>query len=129
MVAVGTALASDPPHRSVRALLTHTAPTLVNDSKAVFRPGMENAGGRQPSIGDFQHSVPVEAESLAASTEGFKPQPRALGPKGSQGSPIARNSMIRKIAPHNCCKPDPLINNGLMHTFTKLRLDRKKLGA
>ena len=35
-VAVGTALADGPPHRSVLALLTHTAPTSVNDGKAHY---------------------------------------------------------------------------------------------
>ena len=45
-VAVGTALTSSPPQRSVRAALLHTAPTLDNGGKPLFRPRMENASCR-----------------------------------------------------------------------------------
>jgi hypothetical protein len=45
-VAVGTALANGPPHRSARAALLHTAPTLDDGGKALLRPRMENAGRR-----------------------------------------------------------------------------------
>src|SRR6266516_8044146 len=40
VIAVGTALASGPPRRSQRALLTHWAPTLGADVEALFGPGM-----------------------------------------------------------------------------------------
>lgn len=44
MVAVGTALTSGPPRRSVRAELLHTALTLDESGEPLFGPGMDNAG-------------------------------------------------------------------------------------
>ena len=44
-VAVGTALAGGPPHRSQRAGLPHWAPALGSGGKAHFREGMHHAGG------------------------------------------------------------------------------------
>jgi hypothetical protein len=43
-VAVGTALASGPPHGSVQAGLRHTALTAGKSGQPLLRPGMENAG-------------------------------------------------------------------------------------
>jgi hypothetical protein len=45
-IAVGTALAGGPPHRSQRALLTHWAPALGISAKAHVGKGMHHAGGR-----------------------------------------------------------------------------------
>src|SRR5437867_1680167 len=47
-VAVGTPVARRPPHRSRRAALPHRALTLGPGVKALFRPGMQNAGRGQP---------------------------------------------------------------------------------
>ena len=58
-VAVGTALASGPPHRSRRALLTHRALALDADAEAFGGPGMLDAGGRDPADGEPLHPVPV----------------------------------------------------------------------
>jgi hypothetical protein len=45
VIAVGTALASGPPRRSQRALLTHWAPALGSGVEAHVREGMLHAGG------------------------------------------------------------------------------------
>jgi len=42
--AVGTALASSPPHSSVLAALPHTAPTSDDVGTALLGPRMKNAG-------------------------------------------------------------------------------------
>ena len=44
-IAVGTALAGGPPHRSQRALLAHWAPTVGTGVESDVRPGMRDAGG------------------------------------------------------------------------------------
>src|SRR6266508_1289819 len=45
LIAVGTALAGGPPHRSQRALLTHWAPALGTNAKTHVGEGMHHAGG------------------------------------------------------------------------------------
>jgi hypothetical protein len=72
-VTVGTALASGPPCRSVRAELLHTALTSDEGGKSLLGPGMENAGRGYPGIGDLRHAFPSESGSLAPTSEGFVP--------------------------------------------------------
>src|SRR5664279_2700062 len=54
---VGTALAGGPPDRSQRALLVHWAPTLGAGVESDVRPGMRDAGGREPPR--FEPAQPV----------------------------------------------------------------------
>lgn len=77
-VAVGTALASGAPRRSVRALLVHTALISDKNGAALFRPRMKNTGGRQPRFCKFFHTVPSKTALLTASAKALVPQPRAL---------------------------------------------------
>jgi hypothetical protein len=44
VIAVGTQVTPRPPHRSVRAQLRHTAPTLGGDGKADVWPRMKDLG-------------------------------------------------------------------------------------
>ena len=44
-IAVGTALAGGPPHRSQRALLTHWAPASGANVEAFVGVGVQDAGG------------------------------------------------------------------------------------
>jgi segregation and condensation protein A len=50
-VAVGTGLTAGPPHRSERAELPHSAPTLSIGVKAIPRPRVADAGSGNPAIG------------------------------------------------------------------------------
>jgi hypothetical protein len=51
-VAVGTRVTPRPPHRSRRAELPHRAPASGDDAKSLFRPGVADAGGREPLGGE-----------------------------------------------------------------------------
>ena len=51
-IAVGTAVARRPPHRSRRAELPHRALALDDDEKPLFRPGVLDARIRQVTVGD-----------------------------------------------------------------------------
>ena len=57
-VAVGTAIAGRPPHRSRRALLTHRAPTLDRDEEPLLWPRMQDARDWQVPVRDRLHSGP-----------------------------------------------------------------------
>ena len=49
-VAVGTEITLRPPHRSLRALLTHRAPTLEVDEEPLLWPRMQDAWERQVPV-------------------------------------------------------------------------------
>ena len=75
-IAVGTQVTERPPHRSVRAQLRHTAPTLGGDGKANARPWMKDLGLREKVIGQPRHPLPCEAILLTAAPQ--RAQPEAL---------------------------------------------------
>jgi hypothetical protein len=58
-VAVGTSIATRPPHRSVRAGLPHTALPLDSGVKANVRIGMKSAWTRNPPIEDRSKLFPI----------------------------------------------------------------------
>src|SRR5271165_7096657 len=72
-VAVGTAIAGRPPHRSRRALLTHRAPTLDGDEEPLLWPRMQDAREWQVPVRDRLHSGPRQSTPLAAAHEGAAP--------------------------------------------------------
>ena len=57
-VAVGTAIADRPPHRSVRAGLPHTAPPLDTSVKTNIRVGKQGARRRNPPVQDWANLLP-----------------------------------------------------------------------
>jgi hypothetical protein len=57
-IAVGTQVTPRPPHRSVRARLRHTAPTLGGDGKANTWPWVKDLGLREKVIGQSLHPLP-----------------------------------------------------------------------
>jgi hypothetical protein len=63
-VAVGTTIAGRPPHRSVRAALPHTAPTLDTGVKAHVRIWMQGAGHGYPPVKEFVEPLPREPRLL-----------------------------------------------------------------
>ena len=60
-VAASTAVASVPPRRSQRALLTHWAPALGASVESHARPRMHDPGWRQPPVSEAIHACPVQA--------------------------------------------------------------------
>jgi len=73
-VAVGTVIADrPPPRRSVRALLTHTAPTLDSGFKAKLGIRMQHARRRQPSLGLLVHPVYAKPPGLTAPSQHMPP--------------------------------------------------------
>jgi len=69
LIAVGTALAGGPPHRSQRAELPHWAPALGRGSKAHLRIRVQDAGWRQPSRDEAVHPLPRQPVPLAAAPQ------------------------------------------------------------
>ena len=78
-IAVGTARAGGPPHRSQRALLTHWAPALGGGAKAHFGKGMHDTGGWQPPSREAVHPRPADPCALAATFKRLTPELGHLG--------------------------------------------------
>jgi len=81
------------------ALLAQTAPTSIDDSKALLRPQMEDSGRRQLTVGDNFDSVTVEAGFMATSAEKFNSRTSVSNPKAFQRSPVAKDNMVGKTSP------------------------------
>ena len=67
-IAVGTAIADRPPHRSVRAELPHTAPPLDTSVEALIGIRMKSTWARNPSIEDGPQLFPVGLSPLTSTT-------------------------------------------------------------
>ena len=100
LVAVGTALASGPPHRSVREVLLHTAPTSGSfDGQPLVGIRMQCSRGRcvanQPC-----HVLPTfAAEFLTAPSQNAKPDAAHLAAKPVQTRAVSRYRMIVEPTP------------------------------
>src|SRR4030088_679028 len=86
MVTVGTAVASRPPYRSRRALLTHRAPPSGFGVEAVTRQRVYSSDWRKEAGGELDELLPAEACRLAAPLERCEPEPLHL----VEGPPQAR---------------------------------------
>src|SRR6058998_2158785 len=104
-VAVGTPVARRPPHRSVRAVLPHTAPTLDDGGQPLLGPGVQDTGGWEPPLDDLGHPLPVEPGLLAPTAEGPVPVPGNLRTEGGDSRPVARNGVVPEVAPHDGPQP------------------------
>ena len=90
----------------------HTALTLDENGKALFRPEVKDTGGWEPAFSEVPHSVPVETGFLAASAKGRIPYPRALGAKSSQGLRVFWFGVGPEVAPDDRSKPGALLFYG-----------------
>jgi hypothetical protein len=120
VIAVGTALASGPPRRSQRALLTHWAPTLGAGVEALFGPGMRKARGLEPSGREAVHPSPVHARALAAAPKRPIPVPRRLGAEGRHRVDVAGHGVVGEVTPHHARHPAPLLGDGELPAAPKL---------
>src|SRR6266571_2099740 len=73
MVTVGTAVASRPPYRSRRALLTHRAPPSGFGVEAVTRQRVYRSDWRKEARDERDEPLPAEACRLAAPLERCAP--------------------------------------------------------
>ena len=65
-VAVGTAIAGRPPHRSVRARLRIRLLPRMNGVESLIGIGMQNARGRNPPVQQRVETIPPHLRALTA---------------------------------------------------------------
>jgi hypothetical protein len=96
VVAVGTAVAGRPPHRSQRALLTHWAPGLDTGVESRVWPGVCDRGWREPSVGEAVHPLPVQPPVvLLIAKLDHRPVAGVKLPERLPGKPFARSRRPR----------------------------------
>src|SRR5206468_3339098 len=97
MVAVGTPVARRPPHRSVQALLTHTAPTSGAWRRS-GRPGKgAGPGSRDPEISERTEACPVDARSLTAPPQCVQPVTETLPAELVHARRVAGDSVVVEV--------------------------------
>ena len=109
MIAVGTALASGPPHRSQRAGLPHWAPALDSGVESHVGKRVPRAGGWQPLRGETVHPLPVQSSALAAAPQRLEPVPTYLGAKGRHRTSVPGHGIVGEVASHHTAQPLTLL--------------------
>src|SRR6516165_8005423 len=115
-IAVGTVITDRPPHRSVRAQLRHTAPTLGGDGEADARPWVKNLGLREKVIGQLCDPLPCQVILLTAAPQRAQPEAHNMVAKGAECREVSRHGVIGKVAPNDLRQPTPLIGDRLVHS-------------
>src|ERR1035437_3840428 len=114
-VAVGTTITDRPPHRSVRARLAHTAPTLDTGVKTGAGVRMQDSGERNPAIEEPVQVAPVDFAALAPANQRVPPQKAQPMPEQTQRWTISRNRKVLVVARHHTLQPLPDQRGRLMH--------------
>src|SRR5947208_17163291 len=94
MVTVGTAVASRPPYRSRRALLTHRAPPLGSRVEAVTRQRVYRSDWRNEAGDALDEPLPAEACRLAAPLERCETEPPHLVERPRQARLVPRDTAL-----------------------------------
>src|SRR5215471_8658246 len=98
-VTVGTAVASRPPYRSRRALLTHRAPPLGSGVEAVTRQRVYRSDWRKEAGDELDEPLPAEACRLAAPLERREPEPLHLVEEPPQARVVTRWGVLQPTLP------------------------------
>src|SRR5258708_24905025 len=104
-------------------------PPRVPDGKALIGPWMENAGFRQPPVGERSDPVPGRTVALTAPTKRTQPDGRDMGSEGSQGSEDGGHSVVCKEPANHAAEPAALLVDRCMPAAHQPVLDRPQLGV
>src|SRR5205814_6087473 len=122
MVTVGTAVASRPPYRSRRALLTHRAPPSGSGVEAVTRQRVYRSDWRKEAGDALDEPLPAEACRLAAPLERCEPEPLHLVEEPPQARVVARDSEVVQMPFQHLFHPDAGLRDCVVHVLTLLSL-------
>src|SRR6266511_4669519 len=128
VVAVGTALAGGPPHRSQRAGLPHWAPASGGGVKAHLGVGVQDAGRWEPSLSETVGALPGPVVALAATPKRPAPVPGHLVPEGLDRPGVARHGVVGEVSSHHTGQPGALLRDGPMPACLELVFDLLELG-
>src|SRR5215471_21642290 len=129
MVTVGTAVASRPPYRSRRALLTHRAPPLGSGVEAVTRQRVYRSDWRKEAGDELDEPLPAEACRLAAPPERCEPEPLHLVEEPPQARVITRDCEVVQMPFQHLLHPSTGFRDGVVHLSAQLYLYGQQLGS
>ena len=115
LVAVGTAIARRPPHRSQRAALPHWAPTLGHDAEAHVGEWMSQARGWQRVIDQAFHSLPCQSAGLAPPPQRTAPVPGDMVVERIDRPTVGWNGEVVEVAVHHSFQVKCLLRDRPVH--------------
>src|SRR5437660_3397642 len=125
MGTVGTAVASRPPYRSRRAMLTHRAPPSGSGVEAVTRQRVYSSDWRKEAGDELDEPLPAEACRLAASLERCEPEPLHLVEEPPQARVVTRDREVVQMPFQHLFHPGAGFRDGVVHYPAQLDLDRQ----
>ena len=114
-----TAPTTPRPGPSVRSYRTGLF-ILGSDSKALFRPRVNNASLRKPLRRKAIHARPVEAAALASSAKRLEPAMRNLGPELIERLDVGWHAVIRVMNTEHGTQPFTLRSDRFVPATVKL---------
>jgi hypothetical protein len=118
-----------PLHRSVRAHLMHTAPTLGDDAHSPQRIRVMQLWLRKPPIYDWFHFLPSQFAAVASASQGFPPHLSYNKTKHFQSNLIVGHAVIPVVSLNNAFQPLALIHNWIAHAPSQILFDFLKLSS
>ena len=122
--AAGTRRGWRPPHRSVRAGLLHTAPTLDAWRQSARSDAGAESWRWEASDDQTQKPSPGHRPALAPAPKRAEPAPKDLSSEGIQTVHVARHRVVVEPALDNRAQPLPELRDWLVPAMPKLRLQR-----
>src|SRR5487761_2539116 len=105
-----------PPHRSVRALLTHTALIGIFGVKPIQRIRMNDSWFGQIPAYQSLDSLPRPPAALTAPPQRKQPVSRRLPPERIEPLQVSRNRVIVEVSSHHLCQPVAGLLNRIVHS-------------
>jgi hypothetical protein len=127
LVAVGMPVTRHPPHRSVRALLTHTALIGIFGVKPVQRIRVQDLWLGQIAVDQILEALPRPSAALTAPPQREQPVPRCFTPERVDPPQIPRHRVIVEISSHHLCQPAAGVLNRIVHAPAQLRCNIPQL--
>jgi hypothetical protein len=115
-VAVGTRVASRPPHGSVRAPLCIRLLPWVFDGESLVWPRVEDSRLWEPVVRQLLHPSPGDVTFLAAATKCAPPAVDDSESECAQCSPVCWYCMVPEVARNDLFQPFPLLGDWLVHS-------------
>src|SRR5213596_820014 len=118
-----------PLHRSVRAVLPHTAPALGRDDQTLVRVRVADVRNRKPMRNQAKHSTPAQVFGLAAAAQRAVPQSSDLEAEYAQPCSVVGHAEVAGMSGHHRPQVRALLGNGVVHAPSELELDRLEFGS
>ena len=117
-VAVGTGLATHPPHRSQRVELPHWAPTSGSDAQPHSWEWMQDSGFGKPVVGDALHSFPGQPVPLTPPSQRAKPKARKLVPKCLHWCRSSWHRVVSVVPVRDTLQPSTYLAERVVHPLS-----------